>query len=67
MKDLSYQHEREYRYLFGKDNMTLDDPFILDLGSLHGISVVMSLDELLETISIKFAEEPDVYHRIEMR
>lgn len=56
IKDSAYQKEREYRYLFESvdPNKKLPHPLILDIGDLSDISMIMTVDDFLNKMEIKF-------------
>lgn len=53
IKQKSHAHEREYRVVF-RANGVLDDPFVLDIGSLRDIVQIMTLEEFRKKWKLGF-------------
>jgi hypothetical protein len=53
-----FEWQREYRFVFEAAE-PLPDPFILDVGPLHDVSMLMTLDDFKKGVSFCFDDDDD--------
>lgn len=51
-----FDWQREYRFVFEAAER-LPDPFVLDVGPLHDVSMLMTLDEFKKGVSFRFGDD----------
>lgn len=56
IKQSSHKHEIEYRVVF-RSHQVLDDPFVLDIGSIRDIVQVMPLDDFRRKWKLGFSKK----------
>jgi len=52
-----FDWQREYRFVFEATD-TLPDPFILDVGPLHDVTQIVTLDDFRKNVRFEFNDEP---------